>query len=57
MLLARKVSLKRFLEKRKTRLTAADPYPAASETCERRLRRARRGSALSLDRSKNLIED
>lgn len=33
MPLARKVSLKRFLEKRKNRLTAADPYPAtASES-------------------------
>lgn len=30
MPLARKVSLKRFLEKRKNRLTAADPYPALS---------------------------
>ena len=30
MPLARKVSLKRFLEKRKNRLTAADPYPAAA---------------------------
>lgn len=32
MPLARKVSLKRFLEKRKNRLTAADPYPAAAAT-------------------------
>lgn len=34
MPLARKVSLKRFLEKRKNRLTAADPYPAAAAASE-----------------------
>ncbi|KAJ1298520.1 hypothetical protein BS78_01G460000 [Paspalum vaginatum] len=34
MPLARKVSLKRFLEKRKNRLTAADPYPASAAASE-----------------------
>lgn len=34
MPLARKVSLKRFLEKRKNRLTAADPYPPAEVASE-----------------------
>lgn len=34
MPLARKVSLKRFLEKRKNRLTTADPYPAAAAASE-----------------------
>ncbi|WVZ55689.1 hypothetical protein U9M48_006317 [Paspalum notatum var. saurae] len=34
MPLARKVSLRRFLEKRKNRLTAADPYPASTAASE-----------------------
>jgi jasmonate ZIM domain-containing protein len=34
MPIARKASLKRFLEKRKNRITAGDPYPAAAATTE-----------------------